>query len=90
MKSLYKRYLVNSLNWTISRDIWREKAIEIRAEFERNRCAAILDSKHCFQCSDIAKLTHRNITDPRALAIVLEQAEKRLADERHPDPYKGE
>jgi hypothetical protein len=32
----------------------------------------------------------RNISDPRALAIVLEQAEKRLADELHPDPYRGE
>lgn len=37
VKSLYKRYLTNALNWYIRRDLWREKAIEIRAEFERNR-----------------------------------------------------
>lgn len=37
VKSLYKRYLNNALNWYIRRDLWREKAIEIRAEFERNR-----------------------------------------------------
>ncbi|RXK36359.1 NADH dehydrogenase (ubiquinone) 1 beta subcomplex 9 [Tremella mesenterica] len=66
VKSLYKRFLTNSLNWYIRRDLWRNKAIEIRAEFERNR----------------------NITDPRALALVLEQAEARLAKEAHPDPYR--
>lgn len=37
VKSLYKRMLTNELNWVVRRDIWREKAIEIRAEFERNR-----------------------------------------------------
>nr|XP_031859704.1 uncharacterized protein CI109_004776 [Kwoniella shandongensis]KAA5526776.1 hypothetical protein CI109_004776 [Kwoniella shandongensis] len=31
---------------------------------------------------------HRNITDPRALALVLEQAEEKLAKEAHPDPYR--
>lgn len=31
-----------------------------------------------------------NITDPRALAIVLEQAEARLAKDAHPDPYRRE
>ncbi|KAL7424968.1 hypothetical protein Q5752_000655 [Cryptotrichosporon argae] len=66
VKSLYKRYLTNALNWYIRRDLWRAKAIEIRAEFERNR----------------------NITDPRALALVLEQAEAKLAREAHPDPYR--
>lgn len=37
VKSLYKRYLTNALNWYIRRDLWRNKAIEIRADFERNR-----------------------------------------------------
>ncbi|PWN31021.1 hypothetical protein BDZ90DRAFT_230017 [Jaminaea rosea] len=37
VKSLYKRYLKNELDWVIRRDIWRDRAIEIRAEFERNR-----------------------------------------------------
>jgi hypothetical protein len=45
VKSLYKRYLTNALNWYIRRDLWRNKAIEIRADFERNRCVwlSILD-----------------------------------------------
>lgn len=37
VKSLYKRVLNNSLNWTIRRDLWRPRALEIRAEFERHR-----------------------------------------------------
>lgn len=32
----------------------------------------------------------RNIQDPRALALVLEQAEERLANDIHPDPYRRE
>lgn len=38
-----------------------------------------------------SELTHfRNISDPRALALVLEQAEERLAKDMHPDPYRRE
>ncbi|KAG5648820.1 hypothetical protein DXG03_000169 [Asterophora parasitica] len=37
VKSLYKRYLTNALDWTIRRDLWRAQALQIRAEFERNR-----------------------------------------------------
>jgi len=37
VKSLYRRYLKNSLDWTIRRDIWRGQAMQIRAEFESNR-----------------------------------------------------
>lgn len=37
VKSLYRRYLKNSLDWCIRRDVWRDRAIEIRVEFERNR-----------------------------------------------------
>ncbi|KAF8524655.1 NDUFB9, NADH-ubiquinone oxidoreductase [Hysterangium stoloniferum] len=37
VKSLYKRYLNNSLDWTIRRDLWRPRALQIRAHFERNR-----------------------------------------------------
>jgi len=36
------------------------------------------------------QLTISNITDPRALALVLEQAEAKLAKEQHPDPYRRE
>jgi len=65
VKSLYKRMLTNELNWVIRRDVWREKAIEIRAEFERNR----------------------NVTDPRAIGQIIAEAERRLAQKAHPDPY---
>jgi hypothetical protein len=37
VKSLYKRYLTNALDWTINRDVWRWHAMQIRAEFEKNR-----------------------------------------------------
>jgi len=37
VKSLYKRFLTNELNWAIRRDAWRQRAVQIRAEFERNR-----------------------------------------------------
>ncbi|KAK0491416.1 hypothetical protein IW261DRAFT_1413724 [Armillaria novae-zelandiae] len=37
VKSLYKRYLKNELDWTVTRSIWRAKALLIRAEFEKNR-----------------------------------------------------
>ncbi|EJU06569.1 hypothetical protein DACRYDRAFT_103515 [Dacryopinax primogenitus] len=36
VKTLYKAMLKDSLDWTIQRDLWRTKAIEIRAMFERN------------------------------------------------------
>ncbi|KAJ3569094.1 hypothetical protein NP233_g5281 [Leucocoprinus birnbaumii] len=65
VKSLYKRYLTNSLDWTINRPLWREQALLIRAEFEKNR----------------------DVSDPRALAEILEKAERELVRRRHPDPY---
>ncbi|KAF9006639.1 hypothetical protein BDQ17DRAFT_298493 [Cyathus striatus] len=37
VKSLYKRYLKNSLDWCIDRPTWRQEAQQIRAEFEANR-----------------------------------------------------
>ncbi|PWN39633.1 hypothetical protein IE81DRAFT_15178 [Ceraceosorus guamensis] len=37
VQGLYRRYLKNELDWVIRRDIWRDRAIEIRAEFERAR-----------------------------------------------------
>lgn len=37
VKSLYKRFLKNELDWTINRSLWRWKAMKIRAEFESNR-----------------------------------------------------
>ncbi|KIP12778.1 hypothetical protein PHLGIDRAFT_9838 [Phlebiopsis gigantea 11061_1 CR5-6] len=37
VKNLYRRILTNELNWTVRRDIWRGKALAIRAEFDRHR-----------------------------------------------------
>ncbi|KAI0776209.1 hypothetical protein BD413DRAFT_527249 [Trametes elegans] len=65
VKSLYRRMLTNELDWIVQRDLWRARALTIRAEFERNR----------------------DVHDPRALAAILEKAEKALADRKHPDPY---
>jgi hypothetical protein len=46
VQSLYKRRLKNSLDWTIRRDVWRGKAMQIRAEFERNRLVGLSRSGH--------------------------------------------
>ena len=32
-------------------------------------------------------IMRRNVSDPRALAAILEKAEAELAARRHPDPY---
>ena len=37
VKSLYKRSLKLSLDWYIRRDIWRQKALDIRQQFELNK-----------------------------------------------------
>lgn len=37
VKSLYRRILKNELDWIIRRDLWRERAIEVRMQFDRNR-----------------------------------------------------
>lgn len=37
VQSLYRRFLRNELDWCIRRDVWRDRAIEIRTQFERNR-----------------------------------------------------
>ncbi|KAF8897779.1 NADH-ubiquinone oxidoreductase complex I subunit [Infundibulicybe gibba] len=64
VKSLYKRYLTNALDWTVRRDLWRAQAMEIRAEFERNRnvhdpraLALILEKAE-------ADLAHKKHPDP--------------------------
>jgi hypothetical protein len=61
VKSLYRRYLTNALDWTINRDIWRWQAMQIRAEFEKNRnvhdpraLAAILQKAEV----DLANMKH--------------------------------
>jgi hypothetical protein len=42
VKSLYKRYLTNALNWAVQRDVWRQQALQIRAEFEQHKYVADL------------------------------------------------
>ncbi|KAI9273613.1 hypothetical protein BY458DRAFT_508366 [Sporodiniella umbellata] len=37
VQSLYKRSLKLSLDWYIQRDLWRQKALQIRAQFEHNK-----------------------------------------------------
>lgn len=88
VKSLYKRYLTNSLDWCINRPLWREQAMLIRAEFEKNRYCREFEPPSVRTilmmhiCSDV--------TDPRALAEILERAERDLVARRHPDPYIGQ
>lgn len=39
VKSLYRRFLINELDWVVNRQEWRARAMNVRAEFERNRLA---------------------------------------------------
>lgn len=39
VKSLYRRFLANELDWAVNRQEWRARAMNVRAEFERNRFA---------------------------------------------------
>lgn len=41
VKSLYRRILKNELDWIAQRDLWRARALTIRADFERNRCVLV-------------------------------------------------
>ena len=87
--------LTNELNWVVRRDVWREKAIEIRAEFERNRCASLLFSTLIVASeiivnvavADYLDVSVRNVIDPRAVGQIIAQAEARLVQTTHPDPY---
>lgn len=40
VKSLYKRILKNEQDWLVRRDLWRNRAIEVRAEVSRGECAS--------------------------------------------------
>lgn len=54
VKSLYRRILNNELNWIVQRDLWRARALAIRAEFERNRCACTVPKAR-------ARFTHDHV-----------------------------
>lgn len=71
------------------RDHWRMRAIEVRAEFERNRCAFASFFVHPLLVSMVEICGLRNVNDPRALAVILEKAEADLARKKHPDPCIG-
>ncbi|GAA5918878.1 hypothetical protein JCM1841_006655 [Sporobolomyces salmonicolor] len=66
VQHLYRRALKGAQDWYVRSDLWRNKAIEIRAQFERNR----------------------NVRDPRAVAALLNEAEKEVQRLAHPDPYR--
>ncbi|ELU45568.1 hypothetical protein AG1IA_00446 [Rhizoctonia solani AG-1 IA] len=64
VKSLYKRYLIDALNWNIRRDLWRNRAIEIRAEFERNRFVFLMDRRHGILAEAEERLAAKSHPDP--------------------------
>ena len=66
VKSLYRRILQNELDWIVQRDLWRARALTIRAEFERNRCVpmtlrVVEGHQHVLhalcECSNIAEMS---------------------------------
>lgn len=81
VKSLYRRMLTDSLNWTIHRDLWRRRALVIRAEFEKNRWLRLHVSLRT-----ILNPLSSNVHDPRQLATIFDKAEAELARNQHPDP----
>lgn len=84
VKSLYRRFLTNELDWVVNRQEWRARAMSVRAEFERNRFAPPTRDETGFTHPHYS---HRNIHDPRALATILQKAEVYLAEHSHPDRY---
>lgn len=93
VKNLYRRILQNELDWIVQRDLWRARALSIRAEFESNRCAFIVmlgESRVSYLVPDDLFYSHRDIHDPRALAEIFAKAEAGLASRKHPDPYRRE
>ena len=44
---MYKRYLKNELDWVIRRDIWRDRAIEIRAEVSLRAYSRVMAVDEC-------------------------------------------
>lgn len=57
--------------------------VRLRRRRDRRDCSVVPAGRYLL-------IYLRNISDPRALAIVLEQAEERLAKDLHPDPYRRE
>ena len=85
VKSLYRRILKNELDWIVQRNLWRGRALAVRAEFESNRCVC----SAMFARPDLMKTcAASNVHDPRALATILEKAEADLEAKRHLDPYR--
>jgi NADH dehydrogenase (ubiquinone) 1 beta subcomplex subunit 9 len=84
VKSLYRRFLTNELDWAVNRQEWRARAMTVRADFERNRFAPPTMDETGFL---ILTTLGRNVHDPRALATILQKAEAYLAEHRHPDRY---
>lgn len=73
--------LTDSLNWTIHRELWRRRALVIRAEFEKNRWLTLHVSSRT-----ILNPFFSNVHDPRQLAAIFDKAEAELARNQHPDP----
>ncbi|KAF9814396.1 hypothetical protein IEO21_05130 [Rhodonia placenta] len=84
VQSLYRRYLNNELNWVARRDIWRGRAIAIRAAFERNRnvhdpreLAIILEKAE-------ADLAERQHPDPYRREYLFRRAQTKLTYDGFP------
>lgn len=88
VQSLYRRYLKNELNWCIRRDVWRQRALEVRAEFESNRQVEVSKLSSFILMVNLLEFSCllRNVKDPRQLAVLLEKAEAHLSIVKHPDP----
>jgi hypothetical protein len=65
VKSLYKRMLKNELDWTVSGNHFRGRALAIRAEFDRNRCAVALCARVRAKTDGMCAVTFRTLERSR-------------------------
>ena len=80
VKNLYRRVLQNELNWIVQRDLWRARALSIRAEFESNRCAPIVT----FTASGMAHLVPDSSSTSIETFMILVRSQRSSTRRRRP------
>jgi len=74
--SLYRRALKTSLNWYVHRDLWREKALEIRERFVANKnVASTVELRKILENTE-RELEEFKHPDPYRCEFVREAVEK--------------
>ena len=95
-RSLYRRSLKLSLDWSIRRDIWRPQALNIRELFEANRDVKEPRQLRVWKTRSFAPVLMDGRMDGwmedwryGSWKIILQEAEETLERWKHPDPYRA-